>query len=721
MLTQSRPIQVVVAVLILLGPTLALVVHDRVTSRQHRHLAVREDQVLTEIEVQLRGALQGLADQLYNIRGLYDASDLVNRHEFNVFTQQVLDRKPYIQALEWAPRVPAQEIDTWLDWQSASSVKADWGRIGQRLARSVRSDSRDRFLVTYLNPIEGNEEAIGFDLTSEVRRRTTIERALSTGEICFTPPISLVQGDGPGDLGTLGLLPCEGGLDVASPAGILVAVFKYKDIFAPALKHSSSTSSEFFEVNVRDGDDSDRVIFSSSLEDREEHPAGDAQWRERDLSFGGRRFILEGRMTEAFRSRYAEGHPWLSGLSSMIGFWLLLGLGLRWAHCARIKSEESRNRVIRSVLGSLFEGVLITDTNGHIKFANSSIVRILGEDAVGGELLCLTDIQFFKADGRTPIPLEQLPFSRAASGEPVELERLLIRRSSEEQDKWISVTGGPILDGEMGRTGGVCVLREITDRIVKEEQENELRLAREVQDMLFPKSIGEGSILEVSGYSQPAGTTSGDYYDFIEQDDGSVVLVVCDISGHGLGPALIMAEVRAMLLTMLKTTRDLSLVMRNLNQTLCRDLPDGCFATMLLARLTPGARGLEYVNAGHPPLVIFDSTGQVRHRLSNTSVALGISPEATFVPPPTVPVEDGDLLLLFTDGLDEAQDSNGDLLGQNRLEETISGASSSSTDELLEQVRDLVRSFDQGSGQGDDQTMLLCRIRREAGEPLYAT
>ena len=138
----------------------------------------------------------------------------------------------------------------------------------------------------------------------------------------------------------------------------------------------------------------------------------------------------------------------------------------------------------------------------------------------------------------------------------MELERLLLRRNIEPYERWISVTGGPILDADAVHTGGVCVLRDITDRIHNEEQESELSLAREVQNMLFPTNMGEGTALEVSGYSQPAGSTNGDYYDFINQDDGSVILIVCDISGHGLGPALIMAEVRAMLLTMLRPRRN---------------------------------------------------------------------------------------------------------------------------------------------------------------------
>ena len=710
-----------VVLLVALGPALALLVTKKVRAHEEEALEVREEQVLTEIEVHFKSALRGLAEQLYNIRGLYDASDLVNRDEFAVFTDQVLARNPHIQALEWAPRVRSEEITAWFQSTSSSGLDTDWSRIKNRLDKSTRSDSRDRFLVTYLNPVEGNEQAIGFDLTSELRRRTTIEKALSTGDLCFTPPIGLVQGDDASDVGTLAILPCDAGPDVPPHPSLLVAVFKYKDIFGPVLESSSSTSREYFDVRVRDRADQDRLVFRSFDSAQNSGQVQGGSWIERPLNFGGRRFVLEGRMKSAFEARYAEGSPQLSGLSAMIGYWLMLGMAFRGIGAVRRRSEESRNRIIRSVLESLYEGVLITDTEGKLRYANRSAVRLLGESAIAGDGLCLSGLSFLRADRRTPVLEEELPFNRAASGKSVELERLLLRRDIEPYERWISVTGGPILDADAVHTGGVCVLRDITDRIHNEEQESELSLAREVQEMLFPTSMGEGTSLEVSGYTQPAGSTSGDYYDFIDQDDGSVILIVCDISGHGLGPALIMAEVRAMLLTMLHTTRDLSLVMGSLNQSLCQDLPDGCFVTMLLARLTPGAGRLEYVNAGHPPLVVFDPTGQVRHRLGNTSVALGITPEATFDLPPSIPLEDGDLLLLFTDGLDEAQNSNGELLGQERLEKTIAEACSSSTDELLTEVRDLAGSFNQDSGQGDDQTVLLCRIRRAAGEVVQAT
>jgi CheY-like chemotaxis protein/HPt (histidine-containing phosphotransfer) domain-containing protein len=146
-------------------------------------------------------------------------------------------------------------------------------------------------------------------------------------------------------------------------------------------------------------------------------------------------------------------------------------------------------------------------------------------------------------------------------------------------------------------------------------QKEELRIAREIQEHLFPvnPSILEG--FDIAGASCPAEATGGDYYDFISTPGGETLIVIGDVSGHGLGPALLMADVRAYLRALAVDHAQIPDILTRANRLLRADLREDRFITMLLAALTPSTRRLQFINAGHPPGYVFDRDGHIKAEL----------------------------------------------------------------------------------------------------------
>src|SRR5439155_3911078 len=182
----------------------------------------------------------------------------------------------------------------------------------------------------------------------------------------------------------------------------------------------------------------------------------------------------------------------------------------------------------------------------------------------------------------------------------------------------------------------------------------EIRLARKIQQKLFPAAPLPPAGFDISGASYPAEATGGDYFDYIPMRDGGLGVVIGDVSGHGFGPALLMAELRAYLRAFLLTRTDVGEIIGLLNHALANDAPEGHFATVLLARLDPGTGSVVYSSAGHVPGYILSPTGEVKADLKATGIPLAILPDASFPAAPAPAPGPGELLLLLTDGIAEA-------------------------------------------------------------------
>jgi PAS domain S-box-containing protein len=250
--------------------------------------------------------------------------------------------------------------------------------------------------------------------------------------------------------------------------------------------------------------------------------------------------------------------------------------------------------------------------------------------------------------------------------------------------------------------------------------EAEFRAARRIQQKLFPAAAprlagldiaGARHGLEVGGASFPAEATGGDYYDYIPMADGALGVVVGDVSGHGFGPALLMAAARAYLRALAWTHTDVGQILSLANHILAEDIEEGRFITLVFVRLEPRTRSLVYASAGHLTGYVLDREGRVRHTLGSTGPPLGVYPDGDFPCSGRLPLEDGTLVLLFTDGLVESHDPDGNPFGAQRVLSTVRHYRGDSAQRMVHNLYHTARAFSQNSPQIDDITVTVIRVQ----------
>ncbi len=250
--------------------------------------------------------------------------------------------------------------------------------------------------------------------------------------------------------------------------------------------------------------------------------------------------------------------------------------------------------------------------------------------------------------------------------------------------------------------------RRVAERSLLAKEE-ELRIAREVQQRLFPRAAPVIAGYEIAGASCPAEATGGDYYDYIDGPDGAVFIVVGDVTGHGLGSALLMADVRAYLRSLVLANRNLEEIVDQARLLLRKDLGEDRFITLLFAQLVPASGLLDFINAGHPNGYVFAQDGRVRDELSAKASALGIDVEQGRVLPTRVMVEKGDLVFLCTDGVLEALSPSGEEFGEARVLEIVRREMSRPPAEMIRVLFEEVRHFSGTDQLLDDITAVVVK------------
>lgn len=266
----------------------------------------------------------------------------------------------------------------------------------------------------------------------------------------------------------------------------------------------------------------------------------------------------------------------------------------------------------------------------------------------------------------------------------------------------------PLMDTAGQPSSIVSVSTDITDQISAREAEQQLRMARVVQQKLYPAVPPSIPGFDIAGAAWPVAHLCGDYYDFVTFPDGRHYIIVGDVSGHGLGSALQMVELRALLHTILRDPRPLGGVMTEANAFLCRDLPDGMFISLFLAQLSPEDRSLRYVSAGHPAwLCPMDGPPT---QIASSGLVLGLLDDVQYVEnPDPIPLRAGDVFLLTTDGVFEAISSSGELYGKDRLFATIHRGRSESSASVVGDIFADVQRFAEGHPIQDDMTSIVIK------------
>jgi serine phosphatase RsbU (regulator of sigma subunit) len=255
----------------------------------------------------------------------------------------------------------------------------------------------------------------------------------------------------------------------------------------------------------------------------------------------------------------------------------------------------------------------------------------------------------------------------------------------------------------------VHLMQEISRR---EALEKELEIAKEVQIQLFPQQIPTVNRLAISAVCRPARQVSGDYYDFLVQDNDHVDIVVGDISGKGISAALLMASLQATIRNGLVETdgephERMARVAQNVNRQLYRRSSPESYSTLVLNHWDAGARQLYYCNAGHHPPLYF-SDGEVRG-LTVGGTVVGLFENWHFEAG-SVEVNPGDVVLYFTDGVVEAANGEGEQFGTERLIELVQPNLFLTPEDIQELVLEQVFSWSEGEEQADDITVVCLKV-----------
>jgi len=249
-------------------------------------------------------------------------------------------------------------------------------------------------------------------------------------------------------------------------------------------------------------------------------------------------------------------------------------------------------------------------------------------------------------------------------------------------------------------------------RLVEKERERQMleqqiAIARDIQQALLPKNFREYPFLSVSGVNFPCLSVGGDYFDVFPLDDKRTAFLLADVSGKGLGAALLTTMLQGALSGMTLGTNP-ARVFNHVNRFLCDHAEVGRYATMFFGILDDAGR-LEFINAGHPsPILIRKDT--VEEAFTEGSFPVGLVPEAEFTTT-TLQLQPNDTMVLFSDGVTEAMDPEEELYGVPRLRGVLQGKPDMQLDEIQKAILESVENFARGARQADDLTLLLVRYR----------
>ena len=241
-------------------------------------------------------------------------------------------------------------------------------------------------------------------------------------------------------------------------------------------------------------------------------------------------------------------------------------------------------------------------------------------------------------------------------------------------------------------------------------QDEEFRIGREIQQHLFPPISPNLPGFDIAGASNPATATGGDYFDYIPMPDGSCGVVIGDVSGHGVGPAVLMADARACLRTLTRTCTDIRDILSHANELLLQDFGADRFVSLIYAKLSPRAGGIVYLNAGHPEAYVVDAGGNLKATLPPALPALGFMPIPDLPVPVSLTLGSGDVVLLLTDGVTEAASPEGVEFGRERAIKVVQAHRAAPAAKILAELFSAVHAFAHGRPQQDDITAIVVKF-----------
>jgi serine phosphatase RsbU (regulator of sigma subunit) len=253
--------------------------------------------------------------------------------------------------------------------------------------------------------------------------------------------------------------------------------------------------------------------------------------------------------------------------------------------------------------------------------------------------------------------------------------------------------------------------------------ERDLQLARQIQERTFPDRLPTLAGFQLDAWSEPADETGGDTYDVVGYRSAAAgtpvvlsvetadraLLLMADATGHGIGPALSVTQVRAMLRMAVRAGESLPSIVRHLNEQLYADLPEGRFITAWLGELCAADRTLRSFSAGQAPILRYTAQRDAFDVLEADTLPLGVVQDLEIEVGEPYQMGPGDLVAVISDGIYEAAASSGQLFGTDRVVDVITSARTKSPAEIIEAVRAAVAVHTAGAPAADDRTGIIVK------------
>ena len=371
-----------------------------------------------------------------------------------------------------------------------------------------------------------------------------------------------------------------------------------------------------------------------------------------------------------------------------------------------LRESELRHR---SLIENTSDIIAVLDSKGMIQFVSPACERVLGTSAEA-----LIDSDWFALAHEEDRDRLRAEFGQAVvqDGKQFVIEGRFT--AADGSERVMDVTARNLLADE-AIAGVVINARDITERLKEQatmlDSEEQFRVASEIQQHLFPRKAPQLDGFDIAGASRPAAATGGDYFDYLTTSDSQLALAIGDVSGHGIGPAMLMAETRAYLRILTRNRNDLSLILTRANTMVGEDVGEERFVTMLLAKLDPEKRTLVYASAGHSPAFILGSDGAVKSELRRTGMPLGVMQDAEYTVSKPLRLAKGDVLVLLTDGLEETTNPEGELFGTGRILEAVHKSRQVKAAKIVKSVFEALENFSGNAEQVDDLTMIVAKAK----------
>ena len=270
--------------------------------------------------------------------------------------------------------------------------------------------------------------------------------------------------------------------------------------------------------------------------------------------------------------------------------------------------------------------------------------------------------------------------------------------------------------GLSSRRSGVeasTYIPEYVSQMASEERvRRELEIAHQVQSFFLPRTMPQVNGLDIAGMCLSANEVGGDYYDFIERDDGRMAFILGDVSGKGIQAAFFMTLVKGIVQTLTRLNLSPAEVLRRLNTLFYRNAPSGTFISVVYGEIDPSTGTFTFARAGHNPVIWYRSKQRTSEALRPQGMAIGFTSGSRFdttIEEQTIVMEPGDALVFYTDGFSEAMNRARSLYGDDRLVRMVTQTGERPSADILRLLTEDVHDYIGGVGRTDDMTMAVIK------------